>query len=482
LPRYPKTQERSHQAQKFAVYKTFHSTLLAGGKIFIVFGASHLDMSLLEERVLRIIELWNSGKDTLEISAELQLEPYHILNDEIEARQKIRRARQENPIELIEVMDRNPALIDYMKEYIRESPVLTRDERYERIQTALEHGVYRMDALQILVGYSLSTLYKFKYEQEIDISADLRKNLHEKIIKLNKDGMPIEEIVTETHSSLNKVRRYLMGIDTMKRDALVCQGLSIPEIADAEGVTKPAISQDIKITRQRRAWKQKRKEVQQTEQARNAFINLLNNKACKMVRMADWTGARTEEYMQARTRAPREKVHKVYDEYHQAKIKGEKPSYRQIAKKAGCNFTYVMALFHFAGLKPLHMEYHECETSVQTMIQISRTGLTPPDIAYFCGMSENGVRLRFSEAGFRQRRNNTKLNKSIPKLTYRLASEIYEATDLGYSNDDISQLLDANKKVIEYAIGKRDEIAPTIVKALQLIEPECRMPYISGKK
>jgi predicted transcriptional regulator len=434
-------------------------------------------MSILEERILKIICLRNSKKDTQEIAEELQLEPYQILNDEVDARQKIRRARQENLIVFIEELDKNPALIDYIKEYIREPPVLTRDERYERIQTALEHGVYRMDALRLLVGYSLSTLYKLKYEQEIDISAELRKNLNEKIIKLHKDGISIEGIVAETHSSLNKVRRCLMRIDTVKRDALVCQGLSIPKIADAEGVTKQAISQYIKITRQRKAWKQKRKEAQQTEQARNAFMNLLNNKACKMVRMADWAGARTEEYMQVRTRAPREKVHKVYDEYHQAKIKGEKPSYRQLAKKAGCNFTYVMGLLHFAGLKPLYTEYHECETPVQTMIQISRTGLTPPDIAYFCGMSENGVRLRFSEAGFRQRRNNTKLNKSMPKLTYRLASEIYEAADLGFAYDEISELLDARINVVEYAMRRRRELAPTITAALRLMYPDCRKPY-----
>jgi len=499
-------------------------------------------MSLLEERVLKIIELWNSGKDTPEIAAELQLEPSEIRRDELIAKEKIMRARLESPVELMQELQRRPALIRYVREKIEEPLIFTREKRYELIQTALDNGVYNLDALQEGINLSKSTLYKYKCETGIDITQILHNNLLARILELKIGGMDIEDIAEETHTGTKTVKRYLVEkgiikarrfkrvsaeedleflmlakkgkspsqieeitkrsqptirkhlekigarpphkkrhwklVDKEKRNSLIIQGLPLEEIADLEGVSKQAIDQYLSRSGQRNAWKQKRYELTQRNPAIKEFLTVLYSRT-RQIPPTDWALARTQEYIWAHKRSPIDKTYKVYAEYRQAKDKGEKPSYRQIAKKTGCHLMYVMDLFHFAGLKPLCREYHESEIPTKTMMKISRMGITIPDIAYFCGMSDNGVKLRLYEAGFRPKPRDVKTSTGMRKLTYRLASEIYEAKDLKFSDDDISELLDIDRKVVEYAIRKKREIAPTITDALRLIYPKCKKPYKS---
>jgi hypothetical protein len=54
-------------------------------------------------------------------------------------------------------------------------------------------------------------------------------------------------------------------------------------------------------------------------------------------------------------------------------------------------------------------------------------------------------------------------------LTYRRASEIYKAADLGYNHPEICELLDTNENVVDYALEKRNEIGAVIEKAKTLI-------------
>lgn len=65
--------------------------------------------------------------------------------------------------------------------------------------------------------------------------------------------------------------------------------------------------------------------------------------------------------------------------------------------------------------------------------------------------------LNFINLGFANLINDGTLGM----LTDRLASQIYEDQDLGFNRDEIIELLDTHKKIIEYALDHRDEIEPT---------------------
>ncbi|MEK6940231.1 MAG: hypothetical protein AABX31_05895, partial [Nanoarchaeota archaeon] len=57
-------------------------------------------------------------------------------------------------------------------------------------------------------------------------------------------------------------------------------------------------------------------------------------------------------------------------------------------------------------------------------------------------------------------------------LTYRLASQIYEAADLGFNSTEVTELLDTTPRVVEYALTERKTLESKIINALQVLYPE----------
>ncbi len=76
--------------------------------------------------------------------------------------------------------------------------------------------------------------------------------------------------------------------------------------------------------------------------------------------------------------------------------------------------------------------------------------------------------------GFYKRRRNS--------LTYRIASQVYEAKDLGFNLIEISQLTDRSINVVNELIQRRLEIEPRIIHALKVLHPdrEINNPYLTN--
>ena len=104
------------------------------------------------------------------------------------------------------------------------------------------------------------------------------------------------------------------------------------------------------------------------------------------------------------------------------------------------------------------------------------------DIAYFLDLEphvvvQNHARLRRKiKVKYSLYHNSREKGKA---LNYRMASQVYEAEDLGFNREEIRQLLDLGPKVAQYAFDHKTKIVPVIVRLLQVLYPEEKIttPY-----
>ena len=61
-----------------------------------------------------------------------------------------------------------------------------------------------------------------------------------------------------------------------------------------------------------------------------------------------------------------------------------------------------------------------------------------------------------------------------------MASQIYEASDLGFNKEEIMELLDANERVLDHSLENRGTIETKIKDALRVLYPdrEFDRPYL----
>ena len=120
----------------------------------------------------------------------------------------------------------------------------------------------------------------------------------------------------------------------------------------------------------------------------------------------------------------------------------------------------------------------------------TKTPLTNVDIAYFLGVNPWNVFQYFARKNIKRRGKqikqfgHPKKGERLDPLSYRLASQVYEAQDAGYftefSTEEIAGLLNISSRAVNYAIKNRGTIEPVLTQALQTIYPERAIttPYI----
>ena len=70
------------------------------------------------------------------------------------------------------------------------------------------------------------------------------------------------------------------------------------------------------------------------------------------------------------------------------------------------------------------------------------------------------------------------VNKRVEKF-YKLASQIYEAQDLGFTLQEIAELTDKTKETIKKYMNKRQQIEPEIIEGLETIfDRKFEKPYL----
>ena len=106
--------------------------------------------------------------------------------------------------------------------------------------------------------------------------------------------------------------------------------------------------------------------------------------------------------------------------------------------------------------------------------------------AYFLGLNDWVVNQNMTLYGLKNKRPKVQhaiksfgMGRNHNILTYRLASQIYEACDLGFTLEETCELLDTTPQIVDYAIKHDKKIEADIVKALRILYKDKRVnrPY-----
>ena len=116
--------------------------------------------------------------------------------------------------------------------------------------------------------------------------------------------------------------------------------------------------------------------------------------------------------------------------------------------------------------------------------------LTNQDLGYFLGIPDYVAKYTLRKLGritppksfiiyLGKNVNGLKLADPKHALTYRAASQIYEAKDLGFKKDEIIELLSTSELVVDYAMLHERELSGDLVSMLKTLhnDPSISKPY-----
>lgn len=286
------------------------------------------------------------------------------------------------------------------------------------------------------------------------------------------------------HTKLDEEKRRILN-------EMISAGESLPVMARVVGVSAEAARQYVNRTGQHDNWRENRGSYKQ--RLKTARQNLANVLLARLYSMAEqeegWEYVKAIEYDRDRNNSklniPIEKILAFYREYRIAQENRTPITMREMAIRSeiGTYGSSVQGLMNRARLEPLFGRLERYPKGKITAVKGTfDSDLTGPDIAYFSGVPFAVVYKHFKKIGGRKRKFPVKIigRKSEDILTYRRASEVYEAQDLGFTPDETSYLLDLNPRLVVYAIENQREIGGKIIEVLDILHPEQRheKPYI----
>lgn len=170
---------------------------------------------------------------------------------------------------------------------------------------------------------------------------------------------------------------------------------------------------------------------------------------------------------------PYEKLVEVFRRYEKAAGTEEKMSLRELAD--GIAYPSLIGyILKSTGLKPLmrpdtkrkSLLSDEEKTAIDRAFDIE---MSATDIAYFIGVAHYKVQRRLSQKGKRPQYTSLFRAGRGNFLTYSLADRIYEATDLGFTGDEIAYLFDTDVQLVDHAVENRHVYGPKIRQAREIL-------------
>ena len=339
-----------------------------------------------------------------------------------------------------------------------------KSERLEEIRRLVKEGVNSYEEMRNRIGYSKTTLvrYNSKYNLGI-IGRQERKSFH-------------------------------------NRDRLIRRGLSLEEIAERERVTEQCISSYIIKTGKHEKWRKSRKHyIEKTsylerERLKKQEIlkieDVLEQVILSKIPLEDREAyQKAQEYLHRykRTSYDFENLFTFFKRYYQGKREGKKISLERL--REGLIFPYdfqAARVLKLVGEKPLfgsHKREITPKWKKQAIKRAVSIQMPVSDIAYFLGLPAYTVFQSFQKFGIKAKRpeiSKVIAGFDIRKLNCRLASQIYEAKDLGFTRGEVMELLDVPEQVYDSFLNHKDEVGGRIVDALRVLYPDRRIrkPYL----
>ena len=285
-------------------------------------------------------------------------------------------------------------------------------------------------------------------------------------------------------------------------DILLDQGLELNEIRevlqdDGREITKAGIFDYIKTSGQHSYWREivggrkiaerkvKLLEEETLKLGRKPLVDLLPYIALEKAGRKGIAHKKAVEYKIKipLSRFSYELLERVFRMYFEALENGRKVSLEDIARKNGLYAANVGLFLRNVGLQPMYGERNRevvPKEKKDAIRRVYRFNMPARDIAYFVGTKDYNVELIYNKYySPRKARNCIKTFSSRRTLSYRLASQIYEAVDLGYTREETNYLLDIEDNVFDYAINNRRKIGDKIVRLLRAIHLDKKIssPY-----
>lgn len=332
---------------------------------------------------------------------------------------------------------------------------------------------------------------------------------------LAQQGKTISDIVKETglcYETINiygkkfgiaipRAKRGIKPKDFPERDKLIEQGKNICEIGKAEGVTREAVRSYIKKKGLYKDWIAKRTNPKKEENSRkNTLCSIIHSifekRVSELSENEQWAVRKALEYEEMPyTHLSFEKTFRLFKEYREAQVKGEKISYSQLGERCGLRYNTIeqvlvsSRLGSLSGRKPLEKTPKWKMKAIRRAVNLK---LSCADIGYFLQLPKEIIHQNFHywdiadkrpKGDFVIKRFYRKGNRGAVggSLSYRLASQIYESKDAGFSRQETVELLDTSNKAVEYALNYKQEISNKIIRALKVLYPKARTekPYVN---
>ncbi|MDO8508631.1 MAG: hypothetical protein Q7S27_03015 [Nanoarchaeota archaeon] len=348
----------------------------------------------------------------------------------------------------------------------------------------------------------------------------------EVIIGLIKNGAESQTEIARTMGLSINVIRYqakISGIELPKGkrgvkpkgrlidiDELIEKGWKLLDIGQKIGLTHQAVRHYIIRSGQYDNWVRKRIEntginsgdkyfggVNKLHVLQSSFLSSIKERTRQLAENKDFATQKAVEYLHSYKFSKENsysfsRLHNIFKKYENALKKGEKLTLDELGKVENIWSGGVGRILERVGLEPL---FGKRETKVQYYREKNEatnrgfySDFSGKDIAYFLDLPAWVPVMRFSQ---KEKRRSIK-NRGIKLfgfglggvlLTYKLASEIYEAKDAGFDTEEIRELTETKSEVVDYTLSHRKEIEPKIINGLKILYygSVVRKPYVTSE-
>ncbi len=261
---------------------------------------------------------------------------------------------------------------------------------------------------------------------------------------------------------------------------LVKQGCTLQEIGKAMGGrTRELARQYIGARGFYDVWaeaKQKRKLIVDREKCllqemRGGLVSSLRERVYQLAQSDGWAAEKAVEYLFAvGTTLHLDNIKRVFERYQDALRTDSKASLEELGMDSDLSHTTVSNILRKTGLKHFNANYKRLTRAELMAIKRSeRLPLSDQAVAYFLGINGITVRnhrhyrldyfnyIRLNGLGFGRGRG----------CNFATTSQIYGAQDAGFTNEEISRLLDLKQITVDSAIKQRESAEPEIVRTLR---------------
>lgn len=293
-----------------------------------------------------------------------------------------------------------------------------------------------------------------------------------------------------------------------KIDSLIDKGLALEKIGEEVNLSRERVRQYIKSSWQYKTWIEKRKEItlsgkfsnkKELKELQGVFLSYVRGRTEELAEQEGFAAGKAVEYLHSYRNFHDKNysftfLYNLFKKYGKAKSGGVRLSLEEIGIEFGMHATRIGKIFSRISLEPM---YGNCKMKVKKRDEKREAvkrgfslEFSGRDIAYFLGLPERLPTGRYNSIGKRPKAQNYIAHIGISKgkypllLTYKLASQIYEAKDCNFNVEEIAELVKKDEVIVWYALDFRKEIEPKIIKGLRVLykDPKGRFvkkPYLT---